>query len=134
MATPLASFDEQKQALAETLLPLCPYLLIDGTQADTKLPEFLAKKDLVLRLGRDARVMGMPDLDLGAQGFSVTLSVRGTRYFVSVPWTAVSRMWVAEPFQGPMVVWPDAAQQPKPPSEPPKDGPKRGPGLRLVKD
>jgi hypothetical protein len=134
MATPLASFDEQKQALAETLLPLCPYLLIDGTQADAKLPDFLAKKDLVLRLGRDPRVMGMPDLDLAAGGFTVTLSVRGTRYFVSVPWTAVSRIWVAEPFQGPMVVWPEAAQTPKPPSEPPKDGAKKGPGLRLVKD
>jgi hypothetical protein len=134
MATPLASFDEQKQALVDTLLPLCPYVLIDGTHPSAKLPEFLAKKDLVLRLGRDARVMGMPDLDVGTAGFTVTLSVRGTRYFVSVPWTAVSRAWIAEPFAGPMIVWPDAAQAPTPPSEPAKDPSKKGPGLRLVKD
>ena len=117
---------EQKQTLMEALLPLCPFVLIDAAQPSVQVPPFLARADLVLRLGRDPKVMGIPDLELTETGFSATISVRGARHFVSVPWTACSRIWVGDPFRGPMVVWPDVAE-PKPKQAPPR------PGLRLVK-
>jgi hypothetical protein len=117
---------EQKRTLAEALLPLCPFVLLDGARSDVALPEALRRKDLVLRLGRDPKVMGMPDLALDDKGFSATISIQGSRHFVSVAWRAVSRMWVGEPFVGPMVVWPEAA----PEDQTPRDKPA---GLRLVK-
>lgn len=117
---------EQKRALAEALLPLCPFVLLDGARSDVALPEALRRKDLVLRLGRDPKVMGMPDLTLDDKGFSATISIQGSRHFVSVAWRAVSRLWVGEPFVGPMVVWPEAP----PEEQAPRDKPA---GLRLVK-
>lgn len=117
----------QKQTLIEALLPLCPFLLIDATREDVTVPESLKQPELVLRIGRDPRVMGMPDLVLSEAGWQATISLRGVRHHVSVPWEACSRCWVGEPFSGPVVVWP----QPKPGVEN-ADKPK-GPGLRLVK-
>ncbi len=119
-------FNEQKRALMEALLPLCPFVSIDATLPGVEVPESLKRADLVLRLGRDPRVMGMPDLTLDAKGFSVTISLSGVRHFVSVPWESCSRFWVGEPFAGPLVVWPTAVEKPKPPAP-------SGPSLRVVK-
>jgi hypothetical protein len=127
MVSPLTEPNEQKRVLVEALLPLCPFLLIDAGKADVAVPETLKRSDLVLRLGRDPRVMGMPDLTLDANGFSATISIQGARHFVSVPWHACSRFWISDPFVGPMVVWPEAAQDAPEPAKPP------GGGLRLVK-
>jgi stringent starvation protein B len=123
----ITHYNVQKQTLIEALLPLCPFLLIDATRADVNVPESLKQAELVLRIGRDARVMGMPDLVLDESGWQATISLRGVRHQVSVPWEACSRCWVGEPFSGPVVVWP----QPKPGEEPEKP---KGPGLRLVKN
>jgi stringent starvation protein B len=119
-------FNEQKRLLMDTLLPLCPFVAIDATRAQVAVPEGLRRTDLVLRVGRDSRVMGMPDLVLDDQGFSATISIQGVRHFVVVPWDACSRLWIGEPFAGPMVVWPSAAEKPKP-------TPPSGPTLRVVK-
>lgn len=115
------NFNQQKCALAETLLPLCPFVAVDATQPGVIVPNGLNRNDLVLRVGRDPRVMGMPDLVLDEQGFSATIVTQGARHHVTVPWEAVSRMWVGEPYTGPVVIWPEAAQAPKsaPPSRPP---------------
>ena len=127
MTLDLTNLNEQKRSLVDTLLPLCPFVLIDATSPKVSVPEGLKQKDLVLRLGRDKAVMGMPDLVIDQQGFRVTISIRGTLHFVNVPWEVVSRCWVGEPFLGPVVIWPDAPPQPE--NEAPK--PK---GLRLVKN
>jgi stringent starvation protein B len=123
----ITHYNVQKQTLIEALLPLCPFLLIDATRADVAVPETLKQPELVLRIGRDPRVMGMPDLVLDEAGWQATISLRGVRHHVSVPWEACSRCWVGEPFVGPVVVWPT----PKPGEEPPEKP--KAPGLRLVK-
>lgn len=128
MASTLTELNEQKRVLVEALLPLCPFLLIDASKPDVAVPESLKRSDLVLRLGRDPKIMGMPDLSLDAAGFSATISIQGTRHFVSVPWHACSRFWIGDPFIGPMVVWPEIAQKAPEPAKPP------GGGLRLVKN
>jgi hypothetical protein len=125
MGSSLTELNEQKRVLAEALLMLCPFVLIDALRPEVSVPETLKRSDLVLRLGRDPKVMGMPDLTLDARGFSATISIQGTRYFVSVPWPAVSRLWVGEPYVGPMVVWPELSQKTPQPEKPA--------GLRLVK-
>jgi stringent starvation protein B len=125
MGSSLTELNEQKRMLAETLLPLCPFVLIDAGKPDVDVPESLKRTDLVLRIGRDAKVMGMPDLTLDAKGFGATISIRGTRYYVTVPWSRVSRLWVGEPYVGPMIVWPELAEKAPEPEKPV--------GLRLVK-
>ena len=120
------NFSEQKRAVIEALLPLCPFIHVLGDSPTVKgLPAALIRPDLVLRLGRDPRVLGMPDLVLDAKGFSCTISVAGVRSFVQAPWEAVSRMWVGEPFTGPIVVWPHPMQAAAPAPDP-------KPTLRLV--
>jgi stringent starvation protein B len=104
------NFNQQKLALVDALLPLCPFLAIDATQPGVEVPSGLNRNDLVLRIGRDPRVMGMPDLTLDERGFRATISTQGVRHFVVVPWQACSRCWVGEPFQGPLVIWPDDAK------------------------
>jgi hypothetical protein len=124
----MSDLDDQKCVMAQVLLPLCPYLHVLGdTPGIVGLPEELRMPDLVLRIGRDPLVMGMPDLDLTEAGFSATFVFRGARFFVSIPWMAVQRMWVADPFVGPVVVWHMHMHETKQASEsPPK------PVLRLV--
>jgi stringent starvation protein B len=119
--------NEQKRCIVEALLPLCPFLLLDATVDGVDVPESLRRGELVLRVGRDPKVMGMPDLTLDIKGFSATISMRGMRYFVTVPWEACTRCWIGDPYAGPMVIWPDT-QPPKPENSKPP------PALRLVKD
>ena len=106
MSLGITHYNVQKQTLIEALLPLCPFLLIDALRADVNVPESLKQQELVLRIGRDPRVMGMPDLVLDEAGWRATISLRGIRHYVTVPWEACSRCWVGEPFAGPVVVWP----------------------------
>lgn len=122
----IAQYNVQKQTLIEALLPLCPFLLVDATRPDVSVPESLRQPELVLRIGRDPRVMGMPDLVLDESGWQATISLRGVRHHVTVPWEACNRCWVGEPFEGPVVMWPP--QKPGEEVEKPK-----APGLRLVK-
>jgi hypothetical protein len=104
------TFNMQKKQMADFLLPLCPFISIDGMAEGTELPQALRRVDLVLRMGRDQRVMGMPDLLLSDVGWSATIVVNNLRHKVFVPWEACKRMWVGQPFSGPMVVWPEYAQ------------------------
>ena len=124
----ITHYNVQKRVLVEALLPLCPFLLIDASRADVEVPESLKVPELVLRIGRDPNVMGMPDLVLDDDGWRATISLRGVRYHVMVPWEACSRCWVGRPFAGPVVEWPPMKQ---PEVQPEK--PKAGGGLRLVK-
>lgn len=130
MATDLTNLNEQKRVIVDAMLPLCPFVLLNGTAPGVTVPEGLRQPELVLRLGRDPRVMGMPDLVLDEKGFSATISIRGVRHFVVVPWEACSRCWVGEPFVGPVVIWPELPTKVE--NEPPKP-PNKG-GLRLVKN
>jgi stringent starvation protein B len=126
MSLGITHYNAQKQIVIEALLPLCPFLLVDATRSDVEVPESLRQAELVLRIGRDPRVMGMPDLVLDEAGWRATISLRGVRYHVIVPWDACNRCWIGEPFSGPVVVWPELKSTPEP--EKPK-----APGLRLVK-
>jgi hypothetical protein len=119
-------FNQQKQLLLDALLPLCPFVAVDATREGVSVPESLKRPDLVLRVGRDPRVMGMPDLTIDEKGWRATISLQGVRHYVVVPWEACLRFWVGEPYAGPMVVWPELAQKPKPPAP-------SGPSLRVVK-
>ncbi|MET0340944.1 MAG: hypothetical protein ABW252_08075 [Polyangiales bacterium] len=127
MSVGIAHFNVQKRVLVEALLPLCPFLLIDGTRAEVDVPESLKISELVLRIGRDPSVMGMPDLVLDDEGWRATISLRGVQYQVKVPWEACTRCWVGRPFAGPLIEWPPE-KQPEQLPEKPKPG-----GLRLVK-
>lgn len=127
MGLGITHYNVQKQTLVEALLPLCPFLLIDATKPDVVVPDSLKQPELVLRIGRDPRVMGMPDLVVDEVGWRATISMRGVRHYVSVPWEACSRCWVGEPFAGPVVVWPHQQRTDEQPEK------SRAPGLRLVK-
>jgi hypothetical protein len=131
MESEIDSLNGQKHVIVDALLPLCPFLLIDGKKAGVELPESLQQAELVLRLGRDPKVMGMPDLVLDGRGFRVTISLRGGLYAIDVPWEAVSRCWVGDPFVGPMVAWPEDETYVEQEEEKPE---RKGPGLRLVKN
>jgi stringent starvation protein B len=111
------SLNQQKRQLAESLIEACPFMLIDATRDGVNVPAFLATKELIIRIGRDPKVMGMPDLAINDAGWSATLSIKGVRHFVQVPWSAVSRIWVGEPFVGPVIIWPEeqAAEKPSAP-------------------
>lgn len=102
-------FDQQKAALAAILLPFCPFMAVDATRADVEVPESLRSTQLVLRIGRDKQVLGMPDLVLDERGWSATISIRGALFKVKVPWVAVQAMFVGEPFSGPSIAWPEFA-------------------------
>lgn len=127
MSQGITHYNVQKQILVEALLPLCPFLLIDAARADVAVPETLKQSELVLRIGRDPRVMGMPDLVVDEAGFRATISLRGVRHYVVVPWEACSRCWVGEPFVGPAIIWPQLKEQDEEPEK------SKAPGLRLVK-
>lgn len=131
MDADIDSLTTQKRIIVDALLPLCPFLLIDAKAPGVDVPDGLRQAELVLRLGRDPKVMGMPDLVLDAAGFSVTISMRGSAHYVSVPWEAVSRCWVGDPFLGPMVAWPEDDARPLDEERPIS---KNAPGLRLVKN
>lgn len=122
----VAKFSEQKHLIVEALLPLCPFLHVLGDSPSVEgLPKALQRPDLVLRIGRDPRVLGMVDLELDATGFSGTISVQPARHFLKVPWEAITRCWIGPPFNGPLAVWPQlVAEEPAKPPE--------RPGLRLV--
>lgn len=121
------NFNQQKLALVEALLPLCPFVAIDATQPGVVVPNGLNRADLVLRVGREPRVMAMPDLELDEAGFSATISMQGARAHVTIPWEACSRCWVGEPFEGPLVIWPEGVV------EAPKSSPPKAPVLRMIK-
>jgi len=135
------AFNAQKRQMAELLLPLCPYINIDALYDGVRVPDFLRNKQLTLRIGRDPRVMGMPDLEFSEFGWIV---VQRQRHHVFVPWEACQNFWVGAPFHGPAVVWPELSAQP-PANEQPKSSsakpkpvenasPKLGrPSLKVVK-
>jgi hypothetical protein len=122
---------EQKRVILQALLELCPFVHVLGDRADVEgLPSGLRRPDLVLRLGQNPNVMAIPDLVINEVGFSCTLSLRPARYSVLVPWAAVGRYWIGDPFEGPVVAWAPPAQAPAAEIAP---VPTR-PGLRIVKD
>ncbi len=123
----ITQYNVQKQTLIEALLPLCPFVLIDALRPGVIVPDSLKQPELVLRIGRDPRVMGMPDLVLDEAGWRATISLRGVRHHVNVPWEACSRCWIGEPFAGPVVVWPPQKATEEQPEK------AKAPGLRLVK-
>lgn len=117
----------QKRDLATFILWSCPFIAVDGEDPNCILPEMLRKKDLVLRIGTDPKVMAMPDLKIEDLGWSATIALQGSHHWVQIPWEACSHFWIGPPFHGPTIVWPtEKAKNPR------KDPAPRG--LRLVKD
>lgn len=100
-------------------------------------PWFKNQPQLVLQVGLNMAVP-IPDLDVGEEGISCTLSFSRRPYYCSIPWKAVFGL-VRE--GGPGLVWPDdvpvevaaqvQAQGQKSPGQKPKADPGRG-RLRAV--
>lgn len=92
--------NEQKRAVLESLLPWCPFVVINygcpGVQAPQHLRDIAAQGQNVIQVGRDPKVMGMPDLCLDATGWCATISIQGTRYYIGVPWEAVTQIFVTD--------------------------------------
>lgn len=101
----ITHINEQKRVLLELLIPLCPFIALDATVANVEVPRALRSPELVLRIGRDPRVIGMPDLRLDEKGWSATIAISGVQHLVFLPWEACNRYWVGEPFAGPIIVW-----------------------------
>lgn len=107
------TLDEQKRQIVELLIPLCPFVVIGTRTPGVVLPQYLYEGNvpdapqplLVLRIGRDPNVMGMPDLVLDAFGWRATISASGWHSLVTVPWAAVYTVWVDSPFEGPHIAW-----------------------------
>lgn len=119
------TLNAQKRTVLDALLVWCPFVLINATAPGVSVPDSLKQADLVLRLGRDPNVLGMPDLELDGEGFRATISIRGSRHLVTIPWEACSRCWIGEPFVGPVVIWPEIVHA---------ELPRKPDGLRLVKN
>jgi len=125
-----AVFDPQKLLYAKLLLDMCPFMEIDTTVDGVEIPVFLKRQpSVILRIGMDPNVLGMPDLMLEEHEWNGTLSFGGVHHHVHVPWVAVRRMWIGEPFLGPMVLWPLLGKK-----EEQSTGEKPQRGLHLVRD
>lgn len=87
-----------KRKMIEAILDQCPYIAIAGETPGLEVGFLINAKNedgiLTLRIGRNPNVLGMPDLELTDQGWSGTLTSRGTRVIVFVPWAAVLAAWV----------------------------------------
>lgn len=130
------SFNQQKYEFAQFILPYCPFMQVNVQVPGVVLPEALMRDGLVLRIGRDKHVMAMPDLELTPKGWSATLISlqHGINSYATIPWEAIDRMWIGDPFSGPMLLWPEAIAQAlvvTPLEEPAPEAPPKG--LRLVK-
>lgn len=106
-------YNQQKRAIFEALLPACPFMAVDGTAAGVELPDDLRVVDLVLRIGNQPHILNMPNLVFTDAGWRGTISQQGRLTGISIPWHAVSRCWLGEPFPiGCFTMWPDQAQVP----------------------
>ena len=94
--------NEQKLCFVNFLLPACPFMQVNVKAPGVVLPKVLLREGLVLRIGMDPSVLGMPDLQMDVRGWSATLSIQGARHFAVIPWEAVTRMWLEH---GPLVAW-----------------------------
>jgi hypothetical protein len=95
--------NQQKRAIVEALLPLCPFVQLDARRPDVGVPSDLTIEKLVFRLGRDPNVIGMPDLVIDDYGWSATISRMGVLSHVIVPWGAVNAVYLLESVA---CVWP----------------------------
>jgi hypothetical protein len=99
--------NQLKLQILTQLLPLCPFVRVHPSTHGCDLPpQHRAAETVTYRLGRDPSVLGVPDLELNAFGWSGTLSFHGALYFCRVPWAACDLFFVGEPFSGPVVQWP----------------------------
>lgn len=127
------NFNEQKLRVAEALLPQCPYIVLNGKHPDiTGLPDAWKQDTLVLRIGRDPNVLGMPDLLLDVDWFGGTFSSAGSLFYITVAWEAVIQMFIGEPGDGGLIITGALAVWPQVPAEAKPAAPKK-PGLRVVK-
>ncbi len=94
----LESFDTVKRSLVEALLPACPYVEFFVQHPDVVVPEsHRGLERLILQVGTDPNIMGMPDLDINERGWSATIIIRGVRSWCFVPWEAVLSIRAAGP-------------------------------------
>lgn len=119
------NINQQKRAVIEALLPLCPFIEVKAQHALAALPvQLTTLPRLVLRIGRDPNVLGMPDLVIDDNGFTATISIQGQRHLISIGWPTVCKTWIAQEYEGPLVVWPQDQREDVPEV--------KKPGLRLV--
>ena len=100
-------WNEQKRAVLEALLPMCPYLALATDVEGVELPDRVMgdERVLIVRVGRDPDVVYTEGLTFGVSGlWGVLVADHSTCY---APWTAVCGYWVAAPFLGPSIQWPE---------------------------
>ena len=123
----------RKQAIALDLLERTSvFVHLDPRRPGVMVPPgFLKQPQLVLQIGLNMAI-AIPDLDIGDEGITCTLSFNKRPHFCSLPWSAIYAL-IGE--QGGGMVWPEdvppevVSQQR---SAAKKDGRVRRPGLRAV--
>lgn len=123
----------RKQAIALDLLERTSvFVHLDPRRPGVMVPPgFLKQPQLVLQIGLNMAI-AIPDLDIGDEGISCTLSFNKRPHFCSLPWSAIYAL-IGE--QGGGMVWPEdvppevVSQQR---SAAKKDARVRRPGLRAV--
>ncbi len=123
----------RKQAIALDLLERTSvFVHLDPRRPGVMVPPgFLKQPQLVLQIGLNMAI-SIPDLDIGDEGISCTLSFNKRPHFCSLPWSAIYAL-IGE--QGGGMVWPEdvppevVSQQR---SAAKKDARVRRPGLRAV--
>ncbi len=101
MGPPLPSKKEVVLALLERV---SVFLHIDARRTGVVVPPHLkANSQLVLHIGLNMAVP-IPDLDVGEEGISCTLSFKGARFLCILPWPTIFAM-VGD--DGRAMVWPD---------------------------
>jgi|WetSurMetagenome_2_1015567.scaffolds.fasta_scaffold474964_2 hypothetical protein len=126
------NINQQKLKIAELLLPLCPYVVVQKHPTVEGIPAewFHESNHVTIRIGQDQQVMGIPDLSLDETGWRGTLTRLGRRHNVFVPWETVQQIFVGTATEvglyisGTAAVWPTSPDDPKPPKRP---------GLKVVR-
>lgn len=119
--------DEQKQLVFAMLLPLCPYLRVNGVHPDVVMPADMRTHDLTFRVGEDPRGAYTEGLETTSQGLSAMLWVKGAQHNIFVPWEALDALFVREPFDGPIISWKERLEAP------PTGTMRKPPHLRLLR-
>jgi len=127
----------RKQAIALDLLERTSvFVHLDPRRPGVIVPQgFRKQPQLVLQIGLNMAIQ-IPDLDVGDDGISCTLSFNKRPHFCSLPWSSIYAL-IGE--QGGGMVWPDdvppeVVSQQQQRSAGKKDVRPRKPGLRAVSD
>lgn len=107
MDRPPRKLPEKRDALRSFLERHSARIFLDPRREGVMVPKWLAgQPELVLRLGYGL-TPPMPDLELGADAVSCTLSFKGSPFWCCIPWTAIYAVISDDETDGQGLVWPE---------------------------